>query len=50
MSDHRFFGLDGPLEAMPKDRQMRTANFSGFAALIRRLGGDPDAFSNTMES
>lgn len=41
MSEHCFYGLDGPLEAGPKDRQMRTANFSGFAALIRRLGGDP---------
>lgn len=41
MNDQYFYGLEGPLEAGPSDRQMRSANFTGFSPLIRRLGGDP---------
>jgi AraC-like DNA-binding protein len=41
MSDNYFYTLDGPLDAMPAERQMRTANFSGFAGFVRNRGGDP---------
>jgi AraC-like DNA-binding protein len=41
MSEHFFYTLDGPLDAIPAERQMRTANFSRFPALVRTLGGDP---------
>lgn len=36
-----FFSLDGPLDALPADQQMRAANLQGFADLTRNLGGDP---------
>lgn len=41
MSDHYFYSLEGPLDSMPVERQMRTANLSGFAGLVRGLGTDP---------
>lgn len=41
MSENFFYTLDGPLDAIPAERQMRTANFAGFQTLVRNLGGDP---------
>jgi len=42
MSEGEFFySLDGPLDALPAERQMRAANLGGFPDLARRLGGDP---------
>lgn len=41
MGDPYFFSLEGPLDPMPVDRQMRTANLSGFSDLVRNLGSDP---------
>lgn len=41
MSDAGFFRLDGPLEVMPAERQMRIANLEAFPFLTRNLGGDP---------
>jgi len=36
-----FYTLEGPLDAVPAERQMRAANFEGFSDLVRNLGGDP---------
>jgi len=36
-----FFALEGPLNAVPTQRQMHAANLSGFQLLVRRLGGNP---------
>lgn len=41
MATHGFFHLDGPLDSIPAAGQMRTANLSGFPALVRRFGADP---------
>lgn len=41
MSDNYFFSLDGPLELMPTERQMRIANLGAFPLLARNLGADP---------
>ncbi|WP_428310107.1 AraC family transcriptional regulator ligand-binding domain-containing protein [Hydrocarboniphaga sp.] len=41
MSQSYFYALEGPLDSMPAERQMRTANFSGFSDLVRSLGADP---------
>lgn len=41
MSASSFYSLDGPLDTIPTQRQMRTANLSGFAGFVRNLGGDP---------
>ena len=41
MSENFFYTVQSPLDAIPTARQMRTANFAGFPALVRRLGGDP---------
>ena len=41
MGDNYFYSLDGPLDSMPSERQMRTANLGGFADLTRQLGADP---------
>ena len=38
MSEHYFFSLEGPLDSLPARHQMRTANLSGFPALVRNLG------------
>ncbi len=43
MGDHYFYSLEGPLDSMPVERQMRTANLTGFTALVRSLGADPRA-------
>jgi len=43
MGDNLFYSLAGPLDAIPTDRQVRTANLIGFAPLVRQLGGDPRA-------
>jgi AraC-like DNA-binding protein len=40
-SSQSFFSLDGPLDALPGERQMRAANLMGFSELARRAGGDP---------
>ena len=41
MAESCFYSLEGPLDATPSERQMRAANFGGFADLVRSLGGDP---------
>lgn len=41
MAKDYFFCLDGPLDSMPADGQMRSANLSGFTTLVQRAGGDP---------
>src|SRR3546814_15484230 len=41
MSDPHFYSLSGPLDSMPSERQMRTANLSSFAELVRQYGADP---------
>jgi len=41
MSASSFYSLDGPIDTIPAERQMRTANFSGFPGFVRNLGGDP---------
>ncbi len=41
MSEPVFFSLDGPLDSMPTERQLRAANLSGLPSLIRSLGTDP---------
>lgn len=41
MGDNNFYSLDGPLDSMPGNRQMRVANLWGFADLVRSHGGDP---------
>ena len=41
MGENHFFSLEGPLDSMPVERQMRTANLSGFTDLVRTLGADP---------
>jgi AraC-like DNA-binding protein len=41
MNEQFFYTLAGPLDASPADRQMRSANFSGFPTFVRTLGGDP---------
>lgn len=41
MSDNHFFTLDGPLDSMPTESQMRCANLSGFSFLSQRSGRDP---------
>jgi AraC-like DNA-binding protein len=43
MGDNYFFSIEGPLDSMPVERQMRTANLSGFTGLVRALGADPRA-------
>lgn len=43
MTNNYFYSLDGPLELMPTERQMRIANLSAFPSLARRLGADPRA-------
>jgi AraC-like DNA-binding protein len=43
MGATEFFRLDGPLDSMPAGRQMRVANLSGFATLVRHRGADPRA-------
>ncbi len=41
MNEQHFFTLDGPLEVMPTERQMRIANLGAFPFLARNLGADP---------
>lgn len=41
MTNNNFYTLEGPLELMPTERQMRIANLSAFPSLARRLGADP---------
>jgi AraC-like DNA-binding protein len=41
MTDGHFYSLEGPLDSMPVKRQMRAANLTGFADLVRNLGADP---------
>ena len=41
MSENFFYTVESPLDAIPTEKQMRTANFVGFPALVRKLGGDP---------
>jgi AraC-like DNA-binding protein len=36
-----FYGIEGPLDAIPAERQMRAANFENFPDLVRNMGGDP---------
>lgn len=42
MEEHEyFFGLEGPLDAIPGNGQMRSSNLRGFADHVRGRGGDP---------
>lgn len=41
MSDDYFFSLEGPLDSMPVERQIRAGNLSGFGDLVRQFGADP---------
>ncbi len=41
MAETHFFCLDGPLDSMPTEQQMRIANLSGLPALVRDRGIDP---------
>lgn len=41
MNGEHFYALEGPLDSMPVERQVRAANLSGFSELIRELGSDP---------
>lgn len=43
MSEKFFYALDGPLDSMPADTQMRSANLSGFNKLVNSRGGNPQA-------
>jgi len=43
MSEGHFYSLEGPLDSMPLERQMRAANLTGFGELLRDLGADPRA-------
>lgn len=41
MRDGHFFSLEGPLDSMPVERQMRAGNLSGFGELVRARGAEP---------
>jgi AraC-like DNA-binding protein len=41
MNENFFYTVKSPLDAIPTEKQMRTANFVGLPALVRKLGGDP---------
>ncbi|MDR3417290.1 MAG: AraC family transcriptional regulator ligand-binding domain-containing protein [Nevskia sp.] len=41
MRDGHFFTLEGPLDSMPVERQMRAGNLSGFGELVRARGAEP---------
>jgi len=41
MSGNLFYALDGPLDSMPAEFQMRTANFGRLPELLRLRGSDP---------
>ncbi len=41
MPEHLFYSLEGPLDALPAERQTRAANLAGFPDFVRNLGGDP---------
>ncbi len=41
MGDTHFFTLDGPLDSMPGDGQMRCANLASFTQLVTSTGRDP---------
>lgn len=41
MNNNYFFSLEGPLESMPNEGQMRIANLGAFPALARHHGGNP---------
>lgn len=44
MNENHFYTLEGPLEVMPTERQMRIANLGAFPFLARNLGADPRRF------
>lgn len=41
MSASFFYALEGPLDSVPAERQLRSANFNGLSELIRRREADP---------
>ncbi|HEY1076859.1 MAG TPA: AraC family transcriptional regulator ligand-binding domain-containing protein [Fontimonas sp.] len=41
MNAEHFYSLEGPLDSMPVERQIRAANLSGFGDRVRELGGEP---------
>lgn len=41
MSDGSFFSLEGPLDSVPVERQLRAGNLTGFGELVREMGADP---------
>lgn len=48
-TDKPFFSLDGPLDTMPAEGQMRSANLSNFASLVQGVGGDARAILERHE-
>ena len=43
MRENSFYSLDGPLDSIPADRQVRIAILCGFQNLVRSLGGNPQS-------
>ncbi len=43
MANDSFYSLGGPLDSMPVEGQMRSANLSGFPYLVNNCGGDSRA-------
>lgn len=41
MGETFFYSLEGPLDTIPAERQMRAANLDGFADFVRNVGGNP---------
>lgn len=41
MRDGHFFSLEGPLDSMPVERQMRAGNLTGLGDLVRARGAEP---------
>lgn len=44
MNEGLFYSLDGPLDSMPVDLQVRAGNLAGFGGMVRNLGADPRRF------
>jgi len=44
-----FFSLEGPLDTIPAERQMRAANLFGFSDLAREMGGNPNRILENHE-
>lgn len=49
MNEQPFYSLEGPLESLPAQGQMRIANLSGFPSLLRSLGAEPRSIMERYE-